>query len=78
MHTGEKPYACVICKKTFSSISNLAIHERVHTEVKEEGIDDNALCIQELNDSGDKENNTVVDCIDIVELIFIDLCYCFH
>ena len=34
MHTGEKPYECVICKKKFSSSCGLAIHTRVHTGEK--------------------------------------------
>ena len=37
------------------------------TEVKEEGIDDDTLFVQEIHNSGDEENNTVVDDINIVE-----------
>ena len=34
VHTGEKPYECVICKMTFSSSSSLTDHKRVHTGEK--------------------------------------------
>ena len=34
MHTGEKPYACGICKKALSSNSDLTKHIRVHTGEK--------------------------------------------
>ena len=37
------------------------------TEIKEEGIDDDTLFVQEIHYSDDGENNTVVDIIDIVE-----------
>ena len=41
--------------------------KNIVTEVKEEVIRDDPLCIQEIHNSGDEENNTVVDDIDIVE-----------
>ena len=34
MHTGEKPYLCVICEKAFSSSVSLAKHTRMHTGEK--------------------------------------------
>ena len=37
------------------------------TEVKEEGVGDDPLCVQKIHNSGDEEKNTVSDDIDIVE-----------
>jgi uncharacterized Zn-finger protein len=34
VHTGEKPYGCVICKKTFRKNSHLTEHQRLHTGEK--------------------------------------------
>ena len=34
VHTGEKSYECAICKKAFSTNSNLTVHKRVHTGEK--------------------------------------------
>ena len=31
VHTGDKPYECVICKKAFYSSSDLTKHSRLHT-----------------------------------------------
>jgi KRAB domain-containing zinc finger protein len=31
VHTGEKPFECVICKNKFSTNSNLTDHKRLHT-----------------------------------------------
>jgi hypothetical protein len=41
--------------------------ENIVTEVKEEGIGYDTLPVQEIHNSGDEENNTVVDEMDIVD-----------
>ena len=42
-------------------------NDNICTVVKEEGIDDDTLCVQEIHNSEDEENNTVGDQIDVVE-----------
>jgi hypothetical protein len=42
-------------------------NDNICTEVKEEGIYNDTLCVQEIHNFRDEENNTAVDDIDIVE-----------
>ena len=48
VHTGETPYECVICKKTFSSSRNLTVHKRLHTGEKKYSCD---VCQKSYADS---------------------------
>ena len=34
MHTGEEPYSCEICKKSFKQNNHLAKHKMIHTGEK--------------------------------------------
>ena len=42
-------------------------NDNICSEVKEEGIDDDTLCVQEIHNYDDEENNKVANEIDIVE-----------
>jgi len=34
IHTGEKPYKCNICNKSFNKKANLNTHNHIHTDEK--------------------------------------------
>lgn len=34
VHTGERPYTCSVCQKSFQTSYTLRIHRRVHTNEK--------------------------------------------
>jgi hypothetical protein len=42
-------------------------NDNICSEVKEEGIYDDTLFVHDIQNSEDKENNTIVDNIDIVQ-----------
>ena len=43
-------------------------NDNICTEIKEEGIHDDTLFVQEINNSGEEVNSTVVDYINIFEV----------
>ena len=34
LHTGVKPYMCIVCDKTFADTSNLNKHKKIHQNYK--------------------------------------------
>ena len=46
-HTGEKPFACLICNRKFAQKAALVQHEAIHSEIKPS----NVVFVQKVDSS---------------------------